>query len=71
MKINLERGIITMGRSETRAWESGDADAWPTCERVKAAAIALANRLKKPVEVYACAARGGWMADQIQPDVKS
>lgn len=61
MRINKAR------RSETRIWESGGPEAYEFRRAVRRAARPLAAP-GRPVEIYACARAGGWVADVFEYD---
>ena len=68
MRID-KKGVITLGRAETRLWAAGGPEGAELSRRVRRAASELADRLGRPVEVYACRYAGGWMALRVDPSV--
>jgi len=65
MKVNRARGVIVLGRVDTRRWEDNGPDGYEFRRMVRDVATAMASARRAPVEIYAAASAGGWMADRI------
>jgi hypothetical protein len=67
-KVNRARGVIRLGRADTKLWEYGGPSGFEFRRKIRGVAQKLAQSTGKAVEIYASESAGGWMADQIMPE---
>lgn len=69
MRICKSKRVITLGRTETRIWQSSAPEAYELRDKVRRRAREMVTvNGGHSVEVYACKRADGWMADQIEAE---
>jgi len=65
MRLSRSRGVIRLGRVDTKRWEDGGPEGDAFRRLVRDVAHEMADMAGRSVEIYASESAGGWMADQI------
>jgi len=68
MKIDRKKNVITLGAADTKRWEDSSDKGYAFRANVRDIACSMARATGRAVEIYASAVKGGWMADQIEPE---
>lgn len=66
MRISIKRSTITLGRAETRLWQSGTPEGYDLRRVVCQRGRRLAAETGRDVEIYAALRAGGWVAEIVE-----